>query len=116
MVGVLFLAAILLSPLAGIVPPQATAPVLILVGFLMFTLIRDINIADVDDGIPALLTMILMPLTYDISIGIGAGFISWTFIRVLRGRMSEIHPLMWVVTLAFVIFFAKDYIQPLLPK
>jgi AGZA family xanthine/uracil permease-like MFS transporter len=115
-VGVLFLAAILLSPLAGIVPAQATAPVLILVGFLMFTLIRDINIADVDDGIPALLTMILMTLTYDISIGIGAGFISWTFIRVIRGRMGEIHPLMWVVTIAFAIFFAKDYIQPLLPK
>jgi AGZA family xanthine/uracil permease-like MFS transporter len=115
-VGVLFLLAILLSPLAGIVPAQATAPVLILVGFLMFTLIKDIPIVDPEEGIPALLTMILMPLTYDIAIGIGAGFVSWTFIKVVRGKTSAIHPLMWVVSIAFLIFFAKDWIQPLLPS
>jgi len=114
--GVLFLAAILLSPLAGIVPSQATAPVLILVGFLMFTLIKDIDVSDVEEGIPALLTMVLMPLTYDIAIGIGAGFISWTFIKVIRGKLDQIHPLMWAVSVAFIVFFAKDWIQPLLPK
>ncbi len=114
--GVLFLGAIILAPLAGIVPSQATAPVLILVGFLMFTLIRDIDVTNVEDGIPALLTMVLMPLTYDISIGIGAGFIAWTFIKVVRGKVGEIHPLMWVVSIAFVIFFAQDWIRPLLPK
>ena len=115
-VGVLFLLAVFLSPLAGVVPAQATAPVLILVGFLMFTLIRDIDVADVEEGIPALLTMILMPLTYDISIGIGAGFISWTFIKVIRGKMGVIHPLMWAVSIAFLVFFAKDWIESLLPK
>jgi AGZA family xanthine/uracil permease-like MFS transporter len=115
-VGLLFLLAIFLSPLAGVVPSQATAPVLILVGFLMFTLIRDIDVADVEEGIPALLTMILMPLTYDISIGIGAGFISWTFIKVIRGKMGAIHPLMWAVSIAFIVFFAKDWIESLLPK
>lgn len=115
-VGVLFLLAILLSPLAGIVPAQATAPVLILVGFLMFTLVKDIPIIDPEEGIPALLTMILMPLTYDIAIGIGAGFVSWTFIKIIRGKTSVIHPLMWVVSIAFLIFFAKDWIQPLLPS
>jgi AGZA family xanthine/uracil permease-like MFS transporter len=115
-VGILFLLAIFLSPLAGVVPAQATAPVLILVGFLMFTLIRDIDVADVEEGIPALLTMILMPLTYDISIGIGAGFISWTFIKVIRGKMGAIHPLMWAVSIAFIVFFAKDWIESLLPK
>jgi AGZA family xanthine/uracil permease-like MFS transporter len=113
-VGILFLLAVFLSPLAGIVPAQATAPVLIVVGFLMFTLIRDINIADVEDGIPALLTMVLMPLTYDISIGIGAGFIAWTFIKIVRGKLGEIHPLMWVVSIAFVIFFAQTWISGLL--
>src|SRR5882724_11253773 len=102
-VGILFLLAIFLSPLAGVVPAQATAPVLILVGFLMFTLIRDIDVADVEEGIPALLTMILMPLTYDISIGIGAGFISWTFIKVVRGKMDAIHPLMWAISIAFIV-------------
>jgi AGZA family xanthine/uracil permease-like MFS transporter len=115
-VGILFLLAIFLSPLAGVVPAQATAPVLILVGFLMFTLIRDIDVADVEEGIPALLTMILMPLTYDISIGIGAGFISWTFIKVVRGKVGAIHPLMWAVSIAFLVFFAKDWIESLLPK
>lgn len=114
--GVLFLLAIVLSPLAGIVPSQATAPVLIVVGFLMFTLIADIDIRDLEEGIPALLTMVLMPLTYDIAIGIGAGFVSWTFIKVIRGKASAVHPLMWVVSIAFVIFFLKDWILPYLPK
>ena len=112
--GVLFLLAIALSPLAGVVPASATAPVLILVGFLMFTLIADINVRDLEDGIPALLTMILMPLTYEISVGIGAGFISWTFIKLVRGKASQIHPLMWAVSIAFVIFFAQSWITSLL--
>jgi adenine/guanine/hypoxanthine permease len=108
--GLLFLVAILLSPLAGIVPAQATAPALVLVGYLMFTLISDINVREMEDGIPALLTMILMPLTYDITVGIGAGFISWVAIKVFKGKMGEVHLLMWVVALAFVIYFAKDWI------
>jgi AGZA family xanthine/uracil permease-like MFS transporter len=111
--GVLFLLAIFLSPIAGIVPAQATAPALVLVGYLMFTLVRDIPVADVDDGLPALLTMILMPLTFDITVGIGAGFIAWVFIKVIRGRPGEVHPLMWLVTLGFVIYFAKDWIDAL---
>jgi adenine/guanine/hypoxanthine permease len=114
--GILFLVAIVLAPIAGIVPSQATAPALIIVGFLMFTLIRDIPVGDIDDGLPALLTMILMPLTFDITIGIGAGFTSWVLIRVLRGRAREVHPLMWVVSAAFVIFFLQASIERLLPK
>ncbi|MGZ8562436.1 MAG: NCS2 family permease, partial [Candidatus Limnocylindria bacterium] len=108
--GVLFLAAVFLSPLASIVPNQATAPALVLVGYLMFTLISDINVRDMEDGIPALLTMILMPLTYDITIGIGAGFISWVAIKLFKGKMGEVHPLMWLVAAAFIVFFAKDWI------
>lgn len=109
--GVLFLLAIFLSPIAGIIPGVATAPALVLVGYLMFTIIRDIPVTDVEEGIPALLTMVLMPLTYDITVGIGAGFVSWVFIKVVRGKLGEIHWLMWVVALAFVVFFAKDWIQ-----
>jgi AGZA family xanthine/uracil permease-like MFS transporter len=112
--GVLFLAAIFIAPLASIVPGVATAPALVLVGYLMFSLIKDIPVADVEDGLPALLTMILMPLTYEISVGVGAGFISWTIIKVVRGKMSEIHPLMWVVSIAFVVFFAKDWLNTLI--
>jgi Na+/citrate or Na+/malate symporter len=113
--GVLFLLAIFLAPLAGIIPSQATAPALVLVGYLMFTQVKDINVNDIEDGLPALLTMILMPLTYDITVGIGAGFISWVVIKITRGKMSEIHPLMWVVSVAFVIFFLQDWITALLP-
>ncbi len=108
--GVLFLLAIFLSPIAGIVPAVATAPALVLVGYLMFTIVKDIPVADVEDGLPALLTMILMPLTYDITVGIGAGFITWVLIKVIRGKAREVHLLMWLVTLAFLVYFLQDWI------
>jgi adenine/guanine/hypoxanthine permease len=114
--GVLFLLAILLAPLAGIIPGVATAPALVIVGYLMFTQVKDINVADIEDGFPALLTMILMPLTYDITVGIGAGFISWVLLKVVRGKVAEVHLLMWVVSIAFVVFFLQNWIQALLPK
>jgi adenine/guanine/hypoxanthine permease len=107
--GVLFLLAIFLSPIAGIIPAVATAPALILVGYLMFTQIKDIDVSDVEDGIPALLTMILMPLTYDITVGIGAGFISWVIIKVARGKASQVHPLMWIVAILFLVFFLQGW-------
>ena len=109
--GVLFLLAIFLSPIAGFIPSQATAPALVLVGYLMFTLVKDIPVADIEEGLPALLTIILMPLTYDITVGIGAGFISWVLLKVVRGKIGEIHPLMWVVSIAFVVYFANNWIQ-----
>jgi AGZA family xanthine/uracil permease-like MFS transporter len=114
--GVLFLLAVFLAPLAGIIPSVATAPALVLVGYLMFTQVKDINVGDIEDGLPALLTMILMPLTYDITVGIGAGFISWVVIKVVRGKMSEIHMLMWIVSAAFLVFFLQGWLQSVLPK
>ena len=112
--GVLFLLAIFLSPIALIVPGVATAPALVLVGYLMFTLVKDIDVANLEDGLPALLTIILMPLTYDITVGIGAGFITWVVLKVVRGKLGEIHPLMWIVSIAFVVYFAKDWIEILI--
>ncbi|MEA2611491.1 MAG: adenine/guanine/hypoxanthine permease [Chloroflexota bacterium] len=109
--GILFLLAIFLSPIAGLIPAQATAPALVLVGYLMFTLVRDIPVDDIEEGLPALLTMILMPLTYDITVGIGAGFISWVLLKVVRGKLGEIHPLMWLVSIGFLIYFANAWIQ-----
>jgi len=106
-VGVLFLIAIFLSPLAGIVPPQATAPVLILVGFLMAGLIKGIDFDDLEEGFPALLAIVLMPLTYSITVGIGAGFVMHTLIKVVKGKAGEVHPLMWVVTVSFLIYFGQ---------
>jgi AGZA family xanthine/uracil permease-like MFS transporter len=109
--GVLFLLAIILSPIAGLIPAQATAPALVLVGYLMFTLVKDIHVNDIEEGLPALLTMILMPLTYDITVGIGAGFVSYVLVKSVRGKMAEVHPLVWLVSLAFLIFFANTWIQ-----
>jgi AGZA family xanthine/uracil permease-like MFS transporter len=103
--GVLFLLAIVLTPFVGLVPPEATAPALIIVGFLMFRAVREIDVTDLMDGFPALLTLIMMPLTFSITNGIGAGFITYVFLRLVNGRAREVHPLMWVISLAFVIYF-----------
>ncbi len=112
--GVLFLVSILLAPLALMIPGVATAPALIIVGYLLFEQIGGIDVSDPEEGIPALLAMILMPLTYDIAVGIGAGFIVWTVIKVVRGKFGEIHPLMWAVSIAFLIFFLQSWIEPLI--
>ena len=112
--GILFLLAIFLSPIAGLIPTQATAPALVLVGYLMFTIVKDIPVADVEEGLPALLTIILMPLTYDITVGIGAGFITWVLLKVVKGKWRQVHPLMWVVSIGFVIYFANEWIQTLI--
>jgi len=112
--GLLFLVAVLVTPLATLVPFTATAPVLIIVGYLMATLIKDIDFVDVEEGFPALLGIILMPITFSITVGIGAAFVSWVLIKVVRGKFAEIHPLMWVVAIAFVIYFAQGWLNTLL--
>jgi AGZA family xanthine/uracil permease-like MFS transporter len=113
-VGVLFLLTILLSPLAAIVPLQATAPALVLVGYLMFTQIGEIDTRDFFIAFPALLIMILMPLTFTITIGIGAGMVVWVLLQVISGKASQVHWLMWLVGIAFVIFFAQTWINAII--
>ena len=110
-VGLLFLAAILIAPIAGIVPAQATAAALVVVGYLMFRNIKDIEWGDIDDVFPALATMIVMPLTYSITDGIAAGFISFVFLKTVRGRAGEVHPLMWGTAAAFVLYLAVPWLQ-----
>ncbi len=109
--GVLFLVAILLSPLAILVPYVATGPVLVFIGFLMIGLIRDIDFSDIEEGFPALLGLILMPLTFSITVGIGAAFIAYVVVKVVRGKATEVHPLMWVVAIAFVIYFLQNWLN-----
>jgi AGZA family xanthine/uracil permease-like MFS transporter len=104
-VGACFALALFFAPLAGVVPPEATAPALIVVGYLMCALVREIPFADLDEGFPALLTLTLMPFTYSITNGIGAGFVSYAFIKLARGRAREVHPLMWAAAAAFVLYF-----------
>jgi adenine/guanine/hypoxanthine permease len=109
--GVLFLLAILLTPLAVLVPYVATGPVLVFVGFLMVSLVKDIDFSDVEEGFPALLGLILMPLTFSITVGIGAAFISHVIVKVVRGKITEIHPLLWAVAIAFVVYFMQTWID-----
>ena len=109
--GVLFLVAILLTPLAILVPFVATGPVLVFVGFLMVSLIRDIDFGDIEEGLPALFGLILMPLTFSITVGIGAAFVSYVIVKVVRGKLTEIHPLMWAVAVAFVVYFLQNWIS-----
>lgn len=112
--GALFLVAIFLAPVVQIIPLQAAAPALVLVGYLMFTQIGEIDARDVRNGLPALLIMILMPLTFTITIGIGAGLVMWVFLQVVARRWGEIHWLMWIVSLAFLVYFAQDVLRSLL--
>jgi len=109
--GLLFLVAIFAAPIVQIIPLAATAPALVLVGYLMFTQIGEIDARDIVIGFPALLIMILMPLTFTIYIGIGAGMVLWVFLMVVTGRWAQVHWLMWLVFLAFVVFFAQALIS-----
>jgi AGZA family xanthine/uracil permease-like MFS transporter len=104
--GVLFLLATFLAPLVEIIPNEAAVPALILVGFLMMQQVTGINWTDLEVAIPAFLTIVLMPFTYSISVGIGAGFVAYVVLKVARGKASVIHPLLWVVAVLFVVYFA----------
>jgi len=114
--GIGFLLAMFFAPIAGIVPAHATAPALVVVGYLMSRVVREIPFATLDEGFPALLTLAVMPFTYSITNGIGAGFVSYAFIKLVRGRAGDVHPMMWVATAAFAVYFAMPAIQALLGR
>lgn len=104
-VGVLFLLSMLLAPIAGLITAEATAPALILIGFLMFAAVRDLDWSDLEVGFPALLTVVLMPFTYSITNGIGAGILSYVFMKVVRGKGGDLNLWMWIVAAAFLVYF-----------
>jgi len=105
-VGVLFLLAVFLAPAVSIVPAVATAPALIVVGFLLMTVVRDIPFGELEEAFPAFLTIVVIPLTLSISRGIGYGFIAYTLVKLMRGKVREIHPLMAIVSALFAVSFA----------
>lgn len=112
--ALLFLAAIFLAPVAGIVPAQATAPALMLVGWLMFRPLLDLQKTgqiDFATGFAVLLTVFIMPLTYSITNGIGAGFVAYALLKAMSGKAREVSAPMWVATAAFVIYFADPWIR-----
>jgi AGZA family xanthine/uracil permease-like MFS transporter len=112
--GVLFLFSVFLAPLVSVIPSEAAVPALVLVGFLMMQQVKGISWDDLDIAIPAFLTIVLMPFTYSITVGIGAGFLAYVFIKLVRGKPGSIHPLMWVISGLFVLYFAIDPITSLL--
>jgi len=109
--GIAFLLTTFLAPLVAIIPYEAATPALIIVGFLMMTQIKDIDWNDLGIAIPAFLTIILMPFTYNISVGIGAGFITHVLIRVFQGRGKEVHALLYLVSGLFMVYFLSSPIN-----
>jgi adenine/guanine/hypoxanthine permease len=111
--GVLFLLSMFLAPLVEVVPYEAATPALVIVGFLMMTQVKTIHWDDVEIALPAFLTIVLMPFTYSITAGIGAGFVTYVLIKLVRGKARDIHPLMWLVAVLFVAYFGIEPIRSL---
>ena len=104
-IAALFVVALFFAPLIGLVPAYATAPALILVGALMIMEVHSIDFNDLTEGIPAFLTIVMMPLTYSIANGFAFGFISYAFLKLLTGRRKEVHFIIWIVAAAFLANF-----------
>ena len=103
--AVLFLLAIIASPFLGLVPTAATAPVLIIVGVLMMASVKNINWNDFDTALPAFLTIACMPFAYSIADGIAAGFIFFTITKLFKGKAKEVHPIMYILCVLFILRF-----------
>ncbi len=103
--ALLFAACLFISPLAGVVPPQATGAVLVLVGYFMMREVGSLPWDEPSDAIPAFLVLTVMPFTYSITNGIGAGFISYVLLKAVSGRAREVAPLMWAAAAAFLVYF-----------
>jgi adenine/guanine/hypoxanthine permease len=125
--GALFFPFMFFAPIIGMVPPQATAPALILVGFLMMTALTEaeedaegrqdgrklagIDFTDLAIGLAAALTIMFMPFTFSITDGIGIGFLAYVVARAAQGRSKEVHPFMWLASAAFLLYFLVPFLQ-----
>ncbi len=112
--GVLFLAAMFISPLASIVPTEVAAAALVIVGAIMVSQLRHIDISEFSVALPVVLTVAIMPFSYSIANGIGVGFIAWVVTRSAAGKAKEISPLLWIVAAGFLVYFARGWIESLL--
>ena len=104
-IAVLFLIALVFAPLIGLVPAFATAPALIIVGAMMMAEVRSIDFEDITEGLPAFLTIIMMPLTASIASGFAFGFVSYTLLKAFSGKIREISLVMWGISICFLINF-----------
>jgi AGZA family xanthine/uracil permease-like MFS transporter len=112
--GGLFLAAMFLTPLAAIVPTEVAAAALVIVGAMMASHLREIDLADFSIALPVVLTVAVMPLSYSIANGIGVGFISWAIVRTAAGKGREVSPLLWVTAAGFLLYFARGWADSLI--
>jgi len=112
--GIAFLLATFLSPLVDMVPFEAATPALVVVGFLMVMQVSGIDWKNYEIAIPAFLTMILMPFTYSITTGMGAGFIAFVVLKIAAGKAKQVHPLMWGTAALFVVYFVLGPIKTVL--
>ncbi|MGV0605172.1 NCS2 family permease [Mycolicibacterium sp. XJ1904] len=112
--GALFLAAMFISPLASVVPTEVAAAALVIVGAMMVSHLRHIDISEFSVALPVVLTVATMPFSYSIANGIGVGFIAWVVLRSAAGKAREISPLLWVVAAGFLLYFARGWIESLL--
>ncbi|MBA4607734.1 NCS2 family permease [Aeromicrobium sp. Marseille-Q0843] len=106
--GLCFLLATIFTPVVQIIPNEAAVAALVLVGFLMMTQVTEIDWKDPEIAIPAFLTIAFMPFTYSITAGIGAGFLAYVVLKVVMGRIREVHVLLWIIAALFVVYFAID--------
>ena len=102
------------SPLVTVVPFEAAATALVIVGFLMMAGVRQIDWSDYEIAIPAFLTIVLMPFTYSITNGIGAGVLSYVVLKAAAGKFREVHPLLWGVAVLFVVYFLRGVLTDLI--
>jgi adenine/guanine/hypoxanthine permease len=125
--GALFFPFMFFAPIIGMVPPQATAPALILVGYMMMTALTEaeedaegrqdglklagIDFTDLGIGLAAALTIMFMPFTFSITDGIGIGFLAFVTVRAAQGRAREVHPFMWIASVAFLLYFLVPFLQ-----
>ncbi|MGV0714173.1 NCS2 family permease [Mycolicibacterium sp. XJ662] len=112
--GALFLAAMFVSPLAEVVPTEVAAAALVVVGVMMASHLRHVDISEFSVALPVVLTVATMPLSYSIANGIGVGFISWVVLRSVAGKFRDISPMLWVVAAGFLVYFARDWIESLI--
>jgi len=112
--GLCFLAALLFVPIAGIVPKYATAPALIMVGLFMAKEVKKIDFANMEEAFPAFIIMVMIALSYSISRGLAFGFVSFTLIKIVLGKVREIKPAMWIIAILSVLFLTINQIPTLI--
>ena len=106
-VAVLFAISSFFSPLVSIVPTQATAPILIIVGVMMLSNLKNVKWDDLGEAVPAFFTSIFMGFSYSITYGIAAGFITYTLVKIVKGQVKEVHAVMWVLDFLFILNFVS---------